>query len=360
MATTSSKPPSSLPERSEHGASGGQGGKRLISIVVPVYNEEDNVRGLYDAVNVAMAPIQDCYDWEFIFTDNHSEDRTFAQLSEIAANDERVCVYRFSRNFGFQPSIYTGYMMAQGAAAMQIDCDLQDPPELIPEFIRLWEEGNEVVYGIRRSRREGWLITSTRKAFYRLINRVSDYRLPLDAGDFRLIDRRVVDELGKHLHRRPYLRGMIAKIGFQQTGVVYDRAPRRRGTSKFSFSALVDLALDGIVNNSLLPLRFVIYSGIAVALMSLLGAVGIALLKLLFYSHFPAGFAFLAVTVLLALSLNLITLGILGEYVGRTYSQVVEQPLTIVERVIDRRKNAAEWARRINSKISTGTSWRGQ
>ena len=323
-----------------------------------MYNEEDNVKGLYEAVNQAMEPVRDKYEWEFIFTDNRSEDRTFECLTELAAEDERICVYRFSRNFGFQGSVFTGFMMAQGAAAVQIDSDLQDPPALIPQFLRLWEEGHEVVYGVRRSRQEGWLVTKARKLFYRFIDKISDHQLPVDAGDFRLIDRRVINELSKHYHRRPYLRGMIARIGFRQTGIVYDRAPRRLGRSKFGPSALIDFALDGIVSNSLMPLRFIIYLGAFLAMSSMIGAIGIVIVKALVSPDWPAGFAFLSVVVLLSLSLNLITLGVLGEYIGRTYSQVMEQPLTIVDRIIDRRKNAAEWSRQVDTKVSTGNARR--
>jgi polyisoprenyl-phosphate glycosyltransferase len=324
----------------------------LISIVVPVYNEEDNVQSLYDAVNAVMAQVADRYRWEFIFTDNHSEDRTFERLTEIGKDDDRVCVYRFSRNFGFQRSIYTGFMMADGDAAIQIDCDLQDPPVLILQFLDLWRRGNKVVYGVRRSRQEGFFITSARKLFYRLIDHISDFRLPKDAGDFRLLDRRVIDELSEHRNRNPYLRGIIARIGFNQVGVVYDRMPRERGSTKFTFGSLIDLAIDGIVNNSVVPLRLAVYGGVIVGIVSLISAIAVIVQRLFFERTWPAGFAFLAVTVLSFFSANMIFLGIIGEYLSRTHNQVIDQPLTIVDLVIDRRHNSADRAGRAGSKIS--------
>ena len=255
-----------------------------------------------------MSQVADRYHWEFVFTDNHSEDQTFELLTDIAKDDERVCVYRFSRNFGFQRSIYTGLMMARGDAAVQIDCDLQDPPALIPEFLALWQKGNKVVYGVRRSRKEGFLITTARKIFYRLIDRISDYHLPRDAGDFRLLDRRVIDELSKHHDRSPYLRGIIARIGFNQVGVLYDRMPRKRGHTKFTLGSLIELAIDGIVSNSVMPLRLAVYIGSFIGIISLVSALGLVIYQLFINNAWPAGFAFLAVTMLLFLAANMLFL----------------------------------------------------
>jgi len=327
--------------------------KPLISIIVPVYNEAENVLRLYDAVNAVMTQVQDRYGWEFIFTDNHSEDNTFKVLAKIAESDGRVCAYRFSRNFGFQQSIYTGYMLAQGTAAVQIDCDLQDPPEVILSFLREWESGYKVVYGIRRKRPENMFLAAVRKLFYRFIDGISDVRLPHDAGDFRLIDRRVIDELAKHHNRRPYLRGIIASIGFSQIGVAYDRVPRSYGDSKFTLLPLIDLAIDGIVSNSLLPLRFTVYTGLAIALFAIVGAITIIWYRIFIDSEWPAGFAFIAVTMLFSLAVNLFVLGILGEYLGRTYGQAIERPVTIIDKIIDPRANANEWVSRLEPMIST-------
>jgi dolichol-phosphate mannosyltransferase len=310
--------------------------KKLISIVVPVYNEQGNIEPLYAAVKQVLVQLAERYDYEFVFTDNHSEDATFSELSRLAERDPNVRVFRFSRNFGFQRSIHTGYSMARGDAAIQLDCDLQDPPQLILDFVREWENGYKVVYGVRRSRREGALITHTRKVFYRLIDRLSEDRLPHDAGDFRLVDRRVLDELKLQHDPRPYLRGALAVLGFDQKGIAYDRAARERGSSKFRFGDLLALALDGILSHSTVPLRMATYTGLAVSVITFLGLAAYAVARFVFGREWPPGFATITVLILLSLSLNALFLGVIGEYVGRIYQQVRRPPMTIIESSIDR------------------------
>ena len=310
--------------------------KKFLSIVVPVFNEEDNVIPLYQAVTEVMTSLSDKYDYELIFTDNHSTDDTFAKLEQVAKIDNRVRVFRFSRNFGYQRSICTGYLKARGDAAIQLDCDMQDPPHLIPEFVRLWDQGYQVVYGVRRFRKEKKWITLLRKAFYRLINTLSEDYLPLDAGDFRLVDRCVLNELRNIDDSQPYLRGAIAALGFRQIGIPYDRAERVLGVSKFSFGDLMGLAVDGILNHSIIPLRIATYTGLAVSTLTCLAMVIYGIGKFLLGQNWPAGFATTTVLLLLSLSLNSIFLGIIGEYLGRIYKQVKKRPLTIIEKqVID-------------------------
>ena len=308
--------------------------KRLITILVPVFNEEQNIEPLYQALQPVLARISDRYEFEILFTDNHSTDATFSVIERLAAHDSRVRALRFSRNFGFQRSIFTGYMHARGDAAVQIDCDLQDPPELILDFVKQWEQGQFVVYGIRSSRKEGWLMNSTRRVFYRLIDSLSEDDLPLDAGDFRLVDRRVLDELKSFDDYQPYLRGTIAALGFSQIGIPYNRAERARGTSKFSFSELVGLALDGILNHSVVPLRIATYTGLAISALTLFAIIAYSIARLWFGANWPPGFASIIVLILGSLSLNALFLGIIGEYLGRIYKQVKRRPLTIVEREI--------------------------
>ncbi len=309
--------------------------KRLLSIVVPVFNEEDNVDPLYSAVSRVMSCLADRYDYELIFTDNHSTDGTFERLKSLALADSRIRIYRFSRNFGFQRSIYTGYVKAQGDAAVQLDCDLQDPPALIPEFIKRWEEGYQVVYGIRRSRTEAGWMGALRKAFYRIIDRLSEDRLPLDAGDFRLVDRRVLDELRKIDDYQPYLRGTIASMGFNQTGIPYDRTERVRGKSKFPLRDLLGLAVDGLLNHSIVPLRIATFTGLSISVLTFAGLVVYLAGKLLFGQAWPAGFATTTILILLSISLNALFLGIVGEYLGRIYKQVKKRPLIIIENEIN-------------------------
>jgi dolichol-phosphate mannosyltransferase len=314
--------------------------RKLISVVVPVLNEEDNVRRLYKRVRKVLTKVKDRYDYEFIFTDNHSEDGTFEVLAELAASDPRVRAFRFSRNFGFQRSILTGYVRARGDVAIQLDCDLQDPPELLLTFLEEWEAGHKIVYGVRRNRREGALITFARRVFYRLIDALSEDALPHDAGDFRLIDRKVIDELAAMNDHKPYLRGTLAVMGFEQKGVPYDRSERRRGESKFRLRDLIGLALDGILSHSIVPLRMATYTGLVVSVLTVAGIAFYLVGRVAFGADWPPGFATTSALILLTLSLNSLFLGVIGEYVGRIYHQVRRRPVTIVERAIDAPPNA--------------------
>lgn len=306
--------------------------KKLVSIIVPVLNEEGNVERLYEAVTQVMVDLEVRYDYELIFTDNHSSDSTFAKIEQLAAKDPRVSGFRFSKNFGFQRSILTGYMKTSGDAVIQIDADLQDPPELIPEFIEKWEEGYDVVYGVRRSRQEGWLIALARRTFYKLIDLLSEDDLPRDAGDFRLVSRRIVELLGQVDDYHPYLRGLIASLGFEQLGIPYDRARRTSGESKFSIPRLIGLAVDGILVHSVIPLRIATFVGLAMSLVMMLGILGYGLSRLVFGVDWPAGFATTTVLLLLGITLNGLFLGIIGEYLGRLYQQAKKRPITIIER----------------------------
>jgi polyisoprenyl-phosphate glycosyltransferase len=310
-------------------------GRPLISIVVPVFNEETNIVSFHDAVCTAIAPLAERYDFEFVFTDNHSTDRTFQILAEVAARDSRIRVYRFSRNFGYQRSIMSGYNASRGVAAIQLDCDLQDPPSLIATFLRHWQDGADVVYGVRVKRSESWSISFLRVIFYRLIDRLSEDRIPVDAGDFRLISRRVIDLLSSLNDAQPYLRGTIASLGFKQVGVEYVRNARVSGESKFPFSKLVSLALDGILNHSVIPLRISTYFGFIVSTLTFLGVIAYSAVRLVTHAAWPAGFATLAVLILGSISINAMLLGIIGEYLGRMYRQMKKGPLTIVESSIE-------------------------
>ncbi len=305
----------------------------MLSIVVPVYNEEGNIEPLYAAINSAIGQIGDRFDWEFIFTDNCSTDATFERLERLAARDSRVRAYRFTKNFGFQRSILTGYRLARGSAAIQIDCDLQDPPELIVDFVRLWEAGYKIVFGVRKSRPEAFYLRAMRHLFYRIISWLSTDYLPPDAGDFRLVDRCVIDLLHEYHDENPYLRSYIASLGYRQIGVAYDRAERRSGRSAFGFGSLITLALDGIVSHSIAPLRLASFIGFSLSIAAVL-AIGVYLVR--YQTNWPAGFATLAILMLISLAMNALFLGIIGEYIGRMYRQVKPGPLTIVDRLIDR------------------------
>lgn len=307
----------------------------LLSVIVPVYNEEDNIEPLYEAVNGVLQKIADRYTWEFIFTDNCSTDLTYERLERLASRDSRVRVYRFTKNFGFQRSILAGYRLARGDAAAQIDCDLQDPPALILDFVKLWEVGYKIVYGVRKARPEPRLIHAMRRLFYRLIAWMSFDDLPYDAGDFRLVDRKVLDLLHGYNDESPYLRGFIASLGYRQIGVDYDRSERQRGSSSFGFASLLNLALDGIVSHSIMPLRLASIVGISLFVLAIVAIIVYVGLYVVYEQRWPAGFATLAFFMLVSLAMNAVFFGIIGEYLARIYRQIKPRPVAIVERALN-------------------------
>jgi len=310
--------------------------KKLISIVTPVYNEEENILLYYGELAKALKPLEDRYDFEIVLTDNGSTDKTFELIKKLAENDSRIRAFRFSRNFGYQRSIYTGFCQARGDAAIDFDCDLQDPPSLLPRFIQEWEKGARIVYGVREKRQEGKAITFMRRFFYRLINAISDEPLPYDAGDFMLLDREILKHLIAVKDQNPYLRGTIFGFGFKQVGIPYERDARRFGTSKFPFIKMLHLAIDGIVSQSSAPLRLASYTGIAVAALTLILSAGYIGAKLLWGVAIPSGFTTTTILILFSISMNGLFLGIIGEYLARIYSQVRQRPITIIEERIDR------------------------
>jgi dolichol-phosphate mannosyltransferase len=307
--------------------------RRLVSICVPVLNEAENIPRLIARLN-QLADANPAYDFEFLFTDNASTDDTFAMLAEAARTDSRIRALSFSRNFGFQRSVLTNLLEARGDAAVQVDADLQDPPELITEFLAKWEQGYKVVYGIRRRRQENFVINGARQAFYRLIRALSEVEVPVDAGDFRLIDRAIIEQLRAYQDRSPYVRGLISSIGFAQIGIPYDRAARIAGKSKFNFSKLVLLAVDGICSQSTKPLHYITLFGIAISVISFLSAL-IYLVAYFFIDYETPGFTTLVLIVLASIGMNSLFIGLIGEYVGRIYDNVRSAPLVIVDRRIE-------------------------
>ncbi len=296
--------------------------RRLISICTPAFNEQDNVEACYKAVVDLFEKRLTQYDWEWIITDNHSEDATFEKVRAIAAADPRVRGIRFSRNFGYQRSIFAGYANASGDAAVQLDCDLEDPPAIIEDFVRLWERGHEVVYGIRRTRQEPRWLQKARRTFYWALDKVSEDRLPRDVGDFRLIDRRILDELARVDDPHIYIRGRIASMGFRQVGIPYDRDARRAGSSKFNLARLVSLAVDATLSHSVLPLRLATVMGLVLCAASVLLILVYALAKFVQGAAWPAGFTTTVVLILLGMGINGLFLGIIGEYLARIYQHL--------------------------------------
>jgi glycosyltransferase involved in cell wall biosynthesis len=310
-------------------------GRRLISVVIPVYQEEGNVRSAYDAVRKVFDTLSDRYNFEIVFTDNHSSDATFKHIAELARADSRVKAVRFARNFGFHRSVLTGYRLARGDAAIQLDCDLQDPPSLFPRFLELWEQGHDVVVGIRRFRDESHILQWARRLYYRLLKRISNDNLMLDGGDFRLVDRTILDQLRRIDDADPYTRGLTSMLAKNQASALYDRANREKGESKFPLGKLIAFAVDGFIAHSIMPLRIATYIGLLIATVASLASAFYIMARLFWGVDWPAGFATTTVLILFGTSLNAIFLGIIGEYVGRIYNQIRIRPTTVIEHSVN-------------------------
>lgn len=311
-----------------------QAKRPLISISIPVLNEADNLDALYGRLCQIGEKLSFRYDFEFVFSDNHSDDSTWNKLCEFAEKDKRLKAIRFSKNFGFQRSILANYLHTRGDAVMQIDADLQDPPEMLEAFLEKWREGFSVVYGIRRKRPEGLLMGTFRRFGYWVIDAMSEHPIPRDVGDFRLIDRKVIDALANIRTANPYLRGMIAGLGFNQTGISYDRDARVAGESKFDVSRLVKLGLTAVFNHSTVPLRFASLAGGVMLGVSILGALYYLILRLT-HPGLPQGLASIHILVLFGIGLQSLLMGILGEYLLRIYLILRAEPVAIIERSLN-------------------------
>ncbi len=303
-------------------------GRQLISVVVPCYNEEEVVRHTHErlaGVLSAHAP-----DHEIIYVDDGSSDQTALLLREIQAVDARVGVVRLSRNFGHQVAVTAGIEYAKGDAIVIIDADLQDPPEVIPEMVAAWRKGFDIVYGVRNSREgETSFKLWSAKLFYRIINALSEVPLPLDAGDFRLIDRAAAAALRQMQERHRLLRAMTSWVGFKQTAIPYEREKRFAGVTKYPLRKMILLALDGIVSFSTVPLRVVTFIGLVLSVLSVVGII-YALVSRLLTDIWVPGWTLLFISSLMLGGLQLVFLGVIGEYVGRIYGEVKQRPLFIV------------------------------
>jgi glycosyltransferase involved in cell wall biosynthesis len=301
--------------------------KPTYSVVVPVFNEAESVAEFHRRLSQVGQSAGG--SWEFIFVDDGSSDDSPDLLDGLARTDKRVRVIHFARNFGHQIAVTAGLDVAQGRAVIVIDADLQDPPEVIPELVAKWREGYEVVYAVRAEREgETWLKEITAKLFYRLIFRITDIRIPLDTGDFRLLDGKVVAAMRNMRERHRFLRGMASWVGFRQIGVPYKRHARYAGKTKYPFSKMMRLALNAITSFSYFPLQLATYMGFFCA-----GAAAVAIpIVVVFRLTGSAAFFGQATTLISVLFLGgvqLICLGILGEYIGRIYDEVKGRPLYI-------------------------------
>jgi polyisoprenyl-phosphate glycosyltransferase len=304
--------------------------RNLLSVVIPCMNEEEVLPETHRRLVAVLEGIS--LNFEIVYVDDGSTDSTPDLLHELQARDSRVRVIRFSRNFGHQVAITAGLEHASGDAVAVIDADLQDPPEVLLDFVAKWLDGYDVVYGVR-TERDGETVFKlwTAKIFYHLISHLSVTRIPLDTGDFRLMDRRVVDALLSMPERDRFVRGMVSWLGFSQTAVEYRRAPRLAGVTKFSLFKMVRFALDGIFSFSILPLRLATWTGFAASGLAVFGIVVVLLERFLGVVGLVKGWSSAMIAELFIGGVQLICTGIVGEYVGRIYGEAKRRPLYVVQ-----------------------------
>ena len=302
-------------------------GHAQLSIVIPIYNEAMLVDQLADRLRGALAAPD--IDWEAVVVDDGSADGSFEALCEYHRRDPRFKIIRLARNFGHQTAITAGLEHASGDAVVVMDGDLQDPPELLPQLVAKWREGWDVVYTVRRSRKESWAKRVAYRMFYRLLRALARLDIPLDSGDFCLMDRRVLDVVISMRERSRFVRGLRTWAGFRQTSLPFDRDSRAGGDSKYTTRKLVHLALDGLVGFSYAPLRLGTLLGIMAATVSFVGIVVVLYLRLFTAWSIP-GFASTSIIILFLGGIQLFTLGLIGEYVGRIYDEVRQRPLFVV------------------------------
>ena len=302
----------------------------MLSVVIPVFQEEENLPVLYQRLAEVMRQLDATY--EIIFVDDGSRDRSVEIVHSLAAHDSRVLVVELSRNFGHQAAISAGLDYSRGDAVIVMDADLQDPPEVLPQFVAKWREGHDVVYAVREERKEGWLKRALYSVFYRLLQRIANVDIPLDSGDFCLMNRQVVDLLNGMPERNRFVRGIRSWIGLDQIGLAYERQARYAGRAKYSYKRLVYLALDGLVSFSFVPLRMITVTGFVISAFSIVLAV-IYFVQRIVVGPNPLGFTTTIVAILFLAGVQLITLGVIGEYVGRIFEEVKRRPLYVVRRV---------------------------
>lgn len=309
----------------------------VLSVVIPVYEEEVNLPVLYVRLTQVLTASEP--EHEIIFIDDGSRDRSVEIMHRLAASDPRVVVVELSRNFGHQVAISAGLDQARGDGVIIMDADLQDPPEVLPQFIAKWREGHDVVYAIREQRKEGWVKRLLYSLFYRMLQRIANIDIPLDAGDFCIMDRRVVEILNGMPERNRFVRGIRSWVGLDQVGLTYERQARYAGHEKYSYRRLVYLALDGLISFSFVPLRMITVTGFIISAISIVLAV-IYFVQRLVVGPNPQGFTTTIVAVLFLAGMQLITLGVIGEYIDRIFEEVKRRPLYVVRRVTGKQSQA--------------------
>lgn len=301
------------------------------TVVIPIFNEEKTIPELYRRLTAVMKGLGENY--EIIFVDDGSKDMSLGLIQSLRMKDEHIKCISLSRNFGHQIAVSAGISYSSGKVTILMDGDLQDPPEAIPSLVKKWGEGFEVVYAIRKKRKENVLKRTFYKLFYLILRKFSYIEIPLDSGDFSAIDRKVVDLLNSMPEKNRFVRGIRAWIGLKQTGVEYERDPRFAGTPKYSFSKLIGLALDGIVSFSYKPLKFATQTGFFISTLSFLGGFYYFVYWLV-RGDAPKGFTTLSILILLLAGIQLVMIGIMGEYIGRIHEEVKNRPLFVVKKLL--------------------------
>jgi glycosyltransferase involved in cell wall biosynthesis len=312
--------------------------KRNISYILPIYNEEGNIDLFYKELCAALKPSSDKYNYELIFINDGSKDTSLEKLAALAKKDKRVALLNFSRNFGHQAAITAGLDYADGDAVIIMDTDLQDPPEVSLQLIEKWQEGYDVVYAQRKSRQDGLFKRISANLYYRVLSSTADIVIPRNTGDFRLMDHRVVVELRKFREHNRYMRGLVSYLGFKQVALPFDRQARHAGESGYPFKKMVQFATDGILSFSTTPIKFMNNLGLAVALLSFLAFIAVGVVKLLDPSKLVPGWAFIIMSIFFIGGVQLIMMGVLGSYIGRTYLEVQGRPLYIIESLTNKKR----------------------
>lgn len=304
--------------------------RKKISLLIPAYNEQEALRHLYERLNKLAGETTD-YDFEFLFVNDGSRDKTLEIIKTYAENDPRIAYVNLSRNFGKETAMIAGLDHVTGDATVIIDADLQDPPELIPQMIELWEQGYDDVYARRTSRKgETWLKKITSKTFYRVLQKSTRIPIQQDTGDFRLLDRRCVEALRQIRESQRYTKGMFSWIGYKKKEITYNRDPRVAGETKWNYFKLVDLAIEGIVSFTTSPLRFSTYTGLIVSFFAFAYMLYLVV-RTIFFGTDLAGYPSMMAAILFLGGVQLLSLGVIGEYIGRIFNETKNRPLYFVE-----------------------------
>ena len=309
---------------------------KKISVVIPMYYEEEVAKECYEKVSNVLKSLEKKYDYEIIFVNDGSKDKTLEILKDIAKDDKRAKIISFSRNFGHQAAVTAGLKEVSGDAIVIIDADLQDPPELIPQMLELWEQGNEVIYGKRKTRKgESAFKLLTAKMFYKTLNALSDVEIPKDTGDFRLSDRKVVDVINSLPEHNKFLRGLFSWVGFKQEAYEYERQERYAGKTKYPLKKMLKLASDGIISFSTKPLKLVGALGVVSIIISIILLI-YALISYIFkLNQLSAGWTSIIVAVTFFAGVQLLSLWVISEYIGRIYDESKGRPQYIVDKKIN-------------------------